>query len=148
MTINRLAIAVVASVAVFAGVSASAATLGTITTTDVGAGSQTIKGPYSAVTVSYTTAYEPLANSGAGAYIVTGVTVTPGSTFAAGALVSATLKGSTGTALATVSGTSTATASITMAVSQSGSLGIPVADVLGVSVVINGTTTTASVATK
>jgi hypothetical protein len=136
MSMKRKTIAVVAGIAVFAAVSASAATLGGIKTDDLGANSNAVAGQLTqGVNVSFTTAYDATL----GGYKVTGVTLgTNGSeTIPATAAVSLTLKGASGVLLGTLTGTGST-------LTYSGAT-IAAHDVQGVSLVINGGATTAAV---
>jgi hypothetical protein len=136
MSIKRKTIAIVAGFAVFAAVSASAATLGGLKTDDVGANSNAVAGQLTGgVNVSFTTAYDATL----GGYKITGVTLAANGTetFPTTGAVSLTLKGASGANLATITGTG---ATLTYA-------GATVAahDVQGVSLVVNGGATTAAV---
>jgi hypothetical protein len=138
MSIKSNAIAVIAGTAVFAAVSASAATLGGIQSDDVGANSNVVKAQLeNGVNVAWTTAFD----SALGAYEVTGVTLTTNGaeTIPATASVKLTLTDSTGAVLTELSGTG-------------GILGAPAStiaahDVYGVSLVINGGTVSTAVTT-
>jgi hypothetical protein len=140
MAIKRTTIAIVAGLAVFAAVSASAATLGGLTTSDLGANSNSVASTVAnGVTVAFTTAYDATL----GGYKITGesLSVTSPDTIPATAAVSLTLKDSTGAVLTTITGTG----------ATLGAPGTTIAahDVYGVSLVINGGATTAAVtATK
>jgi len=135
MSLRNKAIAIVAGVAVFAAVSASAATLGGLTTNDVGANSNTVKAQVTnGVTVSWATAY----NSTIQGYALTSVTLTPVSgTIPATAATRLTLTNAAGTVLGELTGTGTT-------LSAAG-LTIPAHDIYRASLVINGGTVTAAV---
>ncbi len=155
MSLKRMTIAVVAGVAVFAGVSASAATLGGIKTDDVGANSNAVAAQLTGgASVKYSIAYDATANAGAGAYKVTGVTVAPiGATesFGASSAINLTLKGTSGASLAEFTGTGIAGAGPTtgaVSLTEVGSTVIPAYDVQGASLVVNGGAVTALVATN
>lgn len=138
LSLKKKTIAIVAGIAVFAAVSASAATLGGIKTDDLGANSNAVAAQVTGgVNVSFTTSYD----STLGGYKVTGVTLAPtGSevipTTAADQL---TLKASDGSSLGQITGTGT-----TLGAPAST---IPANLVYGVSLVINGGATTAAVTT-
>jgi hypothetical protein len=133
-----IAIAIVAGVATFAGVTASAATLGGIKTADVGANSNAVAPQLSGgLVATFATAY----NSTVGYYTVNSVTLTRisgGESIPATAIVRVTLKGAAGTFGEYVQTGGTAVA-ITVPVAA--------ADVTGISVVINGGAVTAALAT-
>ncbi|MCU1414513.1 MAG: hypothetical protein JWN80_1853 [Microbacteriaceae bacterium] len=155
MSIKRMTIAVVAGVAVFAGVSASAATLGGIKTDDLGANSNAVAAQLtSGAGVKYTVGYDATANAGAGAYKVTGVTVAPiGATesFGAGSAINLTLKGASGVSLAEFTGAGIAGAGPTtglVTLTEVGTTVIPAYDVIGASLVVNGGAVTALVSTN
>jgi hypothetical protein len=140
MSIKKKTIAVVAGIAVFAAVSASAATLGGAKTDDLGANSNAVASQLTGgVNVSFTTTYDATL----GGYKVSGVTLAANGaeTIPPTAAVQLTLKDSTGASLGQITGTGT-------------TLGAPAStiaahDVYGVSLVINGGATTAAVtATK
>jgi hypothetical protein len=136
MSIKRKTIAIVAGLAVFAAVSASAATLGGLKTDDVGANSNAVAGQLTGgVNVSFTTAYDATL----GGYKITGVTLAANGaeTFPTTGAVSLTLKGAAGANLATITGTG---ATLT----YSGAT-VSAHDVQGVSLVVNGGATTAAV---
>ena len=136
MSMKRKTIAVVAGIAVFAAVSASAATLGGLKTDDLGANSNAVAGQLTGgVNVSFTTAYD----STLGGYKVTGVTLTANGseTFPTTGAVSLTLKGASGASLGTITGTGGT-------LTYSGTT-IAAHDVQGVSLVVNGGVTTAAV---
>lgn len=121
-------IAVVAGLAVFAAVSASAATLGGVAADSVGADSGAVTGPVTdGVVVSWQVAY--VASVG---YVVSGATLTEtdGTALAATSEVRITVLDNSGDAVGQLTGTGA-------------SLGAPstqirVADVFGVDVVVNG----------
>jgi hypothetical protein len=140
MSIRNKTIAVVAGIAVFAAVSASAATLGGLATNDLGANSNTVKSQIAnGVNVAWTTAFD----STLGGYKITGVTLSANGaeTIPATGAVRLTLKDSTGASLAELTGTG---ATLTGPVAT-----VAARDVYGVSLVINGGTVTAAVtATK
>jgi hypothetical protein len=143
---TRLAVALVASVAVFAGVSASAATLGGLSTSDVGANSNTVAAQLTGgVSVQFTTAYDATV----GYYKVTQVQLTPISTsqsFGVNSTIRLTLKGAANASLGEF------TQVFTNAISGAAAF-IPItgtlaaSDVQGVSVVVNGGPTTALLTT-
>ncbi len=145
MTLKRLAVALVASVAVFAGVSASAATLGGISTSDVGANSNAVAAQLTGgVSVQFTTAYDATA----GYYRVTQVTATPinnTQAFGAAAAIKLTIKGASNASLVELSGTGTATAGAAVSLPVTGT--IAASDVQGVSLVVDGGPTTALLTT-
>ncbi len=151
MSLKRMTIAVVASVAVFAGVSASAATLGGVKTDDVGANSNAVAGQLATnggVYATFTTAY----SATAGYYTITGVTLTPitaGDTIPIGAKVQLTLKGAANASLYEITSTLAAAATSTTGASLAvpGGTTIAAYDVQGVSVVVNGGAVTALVST-
>jgi hypothetical protein len=130
MSSRNKIIAVVAGVAVFAAVSASAATLGGLETNDLGANSNTVKAQVTGgVKVAWTTAYD----STLGGYKVTALALTPVTgTISATAKVSVTLKSTTGASLGEYTsndGGATWTAPVATISANS---------VYGISVVING----------
>ncbi len=131
-------IAVVAGIAAFAAVSASAATLGGVRTDNLGANSNSVTGPIqNGVAVTWDVAYDALA----GEYVVNGATLEtldPLETIGAGAEILLAITAADGTLLTEVTGTGT---SVVVP-------GVPAIDVYGVSVVINGGSTTAAVATQ
>lgn len=136
MSIRNKSVAVLAGLAVFAVVSASAATLGGLSTNDLGANSNDVKAQSSAgVAISWTTAYDAALNGGDGAYKISGVTLTPAAP--AGSDVKLTLKDSTGASLGEIT---TVAGVLTMPATA-----IAAHDVYGVSLVINGGTVTAAV---
>lgn len=135
MSIRNKSIAVLAGVAVFAIVSASAATLGGLETNDLGANSNSVKAQASSgVVVSWQTAYDATLNGGTGGYKVSGVTLTPAAP--ATAQVKLTLKSSTGASLGEITGTG---ATFVLPATP-----IAAHDVYGVSLVINGGSVTAA----
>ncbi len=140
MSMKRKTIAIVAGIAVFAAVSASAATLGGLSTSNLGANSNgVVSSVQNGVTVTFTTAYDATL----GGYKITGETlaVTSPDAIPATAAVSLTLKDSTGAALATVTGTGSSLGAPSTTVAAH--------DVYGVSLVINGGAVNAAVtATK
>jgi hypothetical protein len=147
MLIKMKVLAVVAGVAVFAGVSASAATLGGLKTDDVGANSNVVA-PHltGGVSVSFTTVY----STTLGYYTVTAASLqalTAGDTIAIGAKVQVTFKGGL-TSLGEVTINSTA-AAMTNSVPLTITLATPIAaaDLTGVSLVVNGGAITAVNAT-
>jgi hypothetical protein len=145
ISMKKKTIAIVAGIAVFAAVSASAATLGGLTTGDVGANSNTVAGQLTqGVNVSFTTAYD----STLGGYKVTGVTLTANGTekFPANGAIALTLKNTSGTSLTELTLTPT-TAAATETIPYSGAT-ISAYSVGGVSLVVNGGATTAAVATN
>lgn len=123
-------IAVVAGMAVFAAVSASAATLGGVTAESVGADSGAVTGPVdNGVTVAWDVEY----SAGTG-YIVSGATLTvddAAESLAADADVRITVLGAADVVLGELVGTPGS-----LAVTSADD--IEVADVLGVDVVVNG----------
>lgn len=126
-------IAVVAGMAVFAAVSASAATLGGITVDSVGAETGTVNGPVTGgVTVSWDVAHE----LGVG-YVVEGATITAGGgqSISAEAQVLVTVLGEDELGNDVVLAELTGTAG---AVEVPEGTVIPVAEVYGVDVVVNG----------
>lgn len=136
MSMRNKTIAIVAGVAVFAAVSASAATLGGAQTADLGANSNTVKAQVqNGVNVAWTTAYDATL----GSYKVTGATLTANGaeTIPATASVRLTLKDSTGASLAELTGTGATLGALASTVAAH--------DVYGVSLVINGGTVTAAV---
>jgi hypothetical protein len=146
MALKRTAVALVASLTVFVGVTASAATLGGIRTDDLGANSNTVAAQLSSgVSVQFTTAYD----ASVGYYKVTQVTATPlnnTQAFGAGAAIRLTLKGTSNASLAELTGTGTATAGAAVILAVSGI--VAASDVQGVSLVVNGGATTAIVSTN
>ncbi len=142
MSSRKKIIAVIAGVAVFAAVSASAATLGGLETNDLGANSNTVKAQITAgVKVSWTTAYDATL----GGYKVTGATLAPVSTgtIPTTASVAITLKGASGVALGELTSSNGGSTWTVTPVGAS----IAANAVLGASVVINGGTSTAVVTT-
>lgn len=147
MSFRIKALAIVAGVAVFAAVSASAATLGGLRTNDLGANSNVVAAHVTGgVVVSFTPSY----SLAAGYYVVSSVTLTPIVTatdkFGSGATVTLTLKGASNSSLTELTGTTTAAqaiagASFTLPVS----LQVAAADIQGVSLVINGGVVSAAV---
>ncbi|MEJ1231173.1 MAG: hypothetical protein WDM88_11860 [Galbitalea sp.] len=136
MSIKKKTIIIAAGIAVFAAVSASAATLGGVKTDDLGANSNAVAGQLTGgVNVSFTTTYDATL----GGYKITGVTLTANGaeTFPTTGAVSLTLKGTGGVALATITGTGGT-------LTYSGST-VAAHDVTGVSLVVNGGATTAAV---
>lgn len=131
-------VAVVAGIAVFAAVSASAATLGGVRTDNLGANSNSVTGPIqNGVAVTWDVAYDAVA----GEYVVNGATLAtldPLETIGAGAEILLAITAADGTLLTEVAGTGT---SVVVP-------GVPAIDVYGVSVVVNGGSTTAAVATQ
>ncbi len=140
MSLKLNVIAVVAGVAVFAGVSASAATLGGIKTDDLGANSNSVVSLVtSGASVTYSVAYDATL----GYYKVTGVSVAPiGATesFGAGASIKLTLKGAAGVSLGEYTGTGIAGTGPTTGLVTLTPPGTAVAaaDVIGASLVVNG----------
>ena len=139
MAIKKKLIAVVAGIAVFAAVSASAATLGGIDTSVVGANSNDVAAPVDAgVTVAWSVGYDTTLN----AYAVTGATLTAngGQTISADAEVLMTVLDVAGAPIMELSGTG----------ATLGAPATPLAanDVYGVSLVINGGSVTAAVETN
>jgi hypothetical protein len=138
MSMKKKTIAIVAGIAVFAAVSASAATLGGIKTDNLGANSNAVAGQVTGgVNVSFTTAYDATL----GGYKITGVTLSPNGAevIPVTAADQLTLKAVDGSSLGQITGTGT-------------TLGAPVSTiaanlVYGVSLVINGGATTAAVTT-
>lgn len=122
-------IAVVAGMAVFAAVSASAATLGGVTADSVGADSGAVTGPVSnGVSVAWEVEYA----AGTG-YVVSGATLTAddaAESLAGDAEVRITVLDEDGNAIGEITGTG---ASLGAPDTE-----IPVADVFGVDVVVNG----------
>lgn len=139
MSIRNKSVAVLAGLAVFAVVSASAATLGGLETNDLGANSNAVAGPIAGgVAISWTTAYSTTID----AYAVTGATLTTidgTESIDAGSEVELTLLDSTGAVLGNFSGTG--------ATLGSPSVEIAAHDVAGASLVINGGTVSAAVTT-
>lgn len=131
-------VAVVAGIAVFAAVSASAATLGGVRTDDLGANSNSVKGPIrNGVSVAWDVAYDATART----YVVNGATLAtldPSESIGASAKVLLAITAADGSLITKVTGTGT---SLVVP-------GVPAIDVYGVSVVINGGSTTAAVATQ
>lgn len=143
MSLKVKAIAIVAGVAVFAAVSASAATLGGLKTDDLGANSNTVAGHLTGgAAVSFTSSYD----SAVGYYKVSQVTVTPitgTESFGAGAALKLTLKGASNASLVEATGTGTATAGAPVTLAVAGT--ISANDIQGVSLVVNGGLVTAAV---
>jgi hypothetical protein len=131
MRLNSKRLAVAAGgLALFGGVVASAASLGGLTSSNLGANNTVVAScDTDGVTISYANAYDATA----GAYKVGSVTVGGIAAGCAGQVLNVTLKGSTGTSLAatsvTVSGTSE-----TMSVSGT----VLAESVTGAAVVISG----------
>ncbi len=144
MSIKRKTIAVVAGIAVFAAVSASAATLGGVATSDVGANSNAVAGQLTGgVNVSFGTVYD----STLGAYKINNVVLTTNGTekFVTGENIALELKGAAG-GLTELTLTTSGAAASTETLPYSGAA-ISAYSVTGVSLVINGGATTALVAT-
>jgi len=138
MSISRKFIAIAAGVAVFAGVSASAATLGGIKTNDLGANSNDVKAQLTGgVGVAWTTAFDGTLHG----YKVTGLTLTAltsPQTIPATAAVAVTLKDVAGASLGEYKSTDGGATWSTVPVAT-----VAAASVYGASVVINGGTFTA-----
>jgi hypothetical protein len=138
MSTRKKIVAVIAGVAVFAAVSASAATLGGLQTNDLGANSNTVKAQVSAgVAISWTTAY----NATLKGYEVTAIALTqlPSGALPATANVKVTLRDAAGASLGeytSANGGTTWTAPASTVSANS---------VYGASVVINGGSVTAAV---
>jgi hypothetical protein len=129
MSLPKKLFVLAAGAALFAGVSASAATLGGVETPTVGANSNVVAAPFTGgAKVAFTTAY----NATSGAYLVTGLTVTAVTgSIPATATVKVTLKSATASLgeFSSTDGGATWTAP--------GSA-ITASDVANVSLVING----------
>ncbi|HEY2644964.1 MAG TPA: hypothetical protein VGI56_14510 [Galbitalea sp.] len=143
MAIKRKTIAIVAGLAVFAAVSASAATLGGLTTNDLGANSAAVAGQLTGgVTVTFTTAYDATL----GGYKITGVNLagtTATEKFPVGANIALTVKGTSNASLVELTATQGA-ASNTASLTYAGPT-ISAYSVQGAALVVNGgavTTTT------
>jgi hypothetical protein len=136
MSVKKKVIALVVGVAIFGAVSASAATLGGVSTGDIGANSNSVEAQISnGVNVSWLTAYDATL----GAYKISGVVLSANGAdvIPATSAVKLTLKDKNGAALAEISGTGTSLGAPAATVSAS--------SVYGVSLVINGGTVTAAV---
>lgn len=136
MSIKKKVIAILAGVAIFGAVSASAATLGGLTTNDVGANSNSVKSPVSnGVSVSWLTAYDATL----GGYKVSGVELSANGAevIPASSVVKLTLTDETGASLGEITGTGTTLGAPATT--------IPANSVYGVSLVINGGTVSAAV---
>ncbi|GAA2180012.1 hypothetical protein GCM10009785_09040 [Brooklawnia cerclae] len=96
-------VAVAAGLTIAAAVGASAATLGGLRTSDLGANSNSVQAQVeNGIAVSWTTGYEATTNGGEGAYAVTGVHIEPidaDETIGSEAEVQLTLKDDAGTSL-------------------------------------------------
>ncbi len=135
MSIRNKTFAVVAGVAVFAAVSASAASLGGVETSDLGANSNSVKAQLAdGVGVSFDTEYD----STLGAYVVSAVNLTAlgAGSIPATAQVQLTLKDVSGDSLGELTGTGSTLSAPSNVLAH---------DVYGVSLVINGGTVTAAV---
>lgn len=140
MSSRKKIIAVIAGFAVFAAVSASAATLGGLETNDLGANSNTVKAQITGgVKVSWTTDY----NATLGGYTVTGATVAPvgAGSIPATSEISLTIKGAGGVALGELTSSD---GGATWVVTPVGAY-VVANSVVGASIVINGGTSTAAV---
>ena len=135
---KQLMLALGAGGAAAAAVVASAASIGSVNSTDLGAGTQVVASCDSTIDVSYTTSY----NSTLGGYVVATVTLDNVAAACAGQAIDVTVAGAGGAELGSAAGTmpvSPATSSGSLTVTPKAPLtSVSAEDVVNVAVVISG----------